>query len=326
MNVYLLRFDMRAPDTGAPPAELYRAAIEMAEWADERGCITVMVSEHHSSPDGYLPSPLVLAGAIAARTTKVPITVGALLLNFYDPIKLAEDMIVLDIVSQGRVSYTVGLGYRPEEHAMFGIDMATRGATMDRKLDALMRALAGERFTYEGRDVHVTPRPFSENGPRLAYGGHSLAAARRAGRFGLDLFAEGGTDDLVAAYEAAARAAGHTPGFAYVPSKGSPTSVFLAEDVDEAWAQLGPHLLHDATMYGEWMGDNAAPASRSDARTVEALRSENGPYQILTVAEAAAMVRQGRPLSMQPLCGGLPPELAWASVRLAGTALQEALA
>jgi alkanesulfonate monooxygenase SsuD/methylene tetrahydromethanopterin reductase-like flavin-dependent oxidoreductase (luciferase family) len=324
--VYLLRFDMRAPETGAPTVDLYRAAVEMAEWADERGCITVMVSQHHTSPDGYLPSPLVLASAIAARTTRVPINVGALLLNFYDPIKLAEDMVVLDILSQGRVSYTVGLGYRPEEHAMFGIDMARRGATMDRKLDALRRALAGERFTYEGRQVHVTPRPFTDGGPRLAYGGHSLAAARRAGRFGLDLFAEGGTDELVSAYEAAAREAGRAPGFAYVPSKGSPTSVFLAEDVDRAWAQYGTHLLHDALMYGEWMGDNAAPASRSDARTVEELRAENGPYRILTVDEASEMVRQGRPLSMQPLCGGLPPELAWESVRLAGTALQASLA
>jgi alkanesulfonate monooxygenase SsuD/methylene tetrahydromethanopterin reductase-like flavin-dependent oxidoreductase (luciferase family) len=323
--VYLLRFDMRAPDSGAPAADLYRTAVEMSEWADERGCITVMVSEHHSSPDGYLPSPLVLATAIAARTTRVPITVGALLLNFYDPIKLAEDMIVLDLLSQGRVSYTIGLGYRPEEHAMFGVEMSRRGATMDRKLDALKRALSGERFTYEGRQVHVTPRPFTEGGPRLAYGGHTLAAARRAGRFGLDLFAEGGSEELVTAYEGAAREAGHEPGFAYVPSKGSPTSVFLADDVDRAWSQLGPHLLHDATMYGEWMGDNTAPSSRSDARSVEALRAENGAYRVLTVDEAAEMVRQGRPLSMQPLCGGLPPVLAWPSVELAGGALQEAL-
>jgi alkanesulfonate monooxygenase SsuD/methylene tetrahydromethanopterin reductase-like flavin-dependent oxidoreductase (luciferase family) len=138
--VYLLRFDMRAPEGCAPLTDLYRTAIEMAEWAEDRGCISTMVCEHHSSPDGYLPSPMVLASAIAARTTKLPITVGALLLNFYDPIKLAEDMIVLDIVSGGRVSYVIGLGYRSEEYAMFGVDMATRGKVMDRKLVALRRA------------------------------------------------------------------------------------------------------------------------------------------------------------------------------------------
>jgi alkanesulfonate monooxygenase SsuD/methylene tetrahydromethanopterin reductase-like flavin-dependent oxidoreductase (luciferase family) len=324
--VYLLRFDMRAPEGCAPLTDLYRTAIEMAEWAEDRGCISTMVCEHHSSPDGYLPSPMVLASAIAARTTKLPITVGALLLNFYDPIKLAEDMIVLDIVSGGRVSYVIGLGYRSEEYAMFGVDMATRGKVMDRKLVALRRALAGERFEYEGRTVHVTPQPVTPGGPRLAYGGHSVAAARRAGRYGLDLFAEGGDAPLVEEYNKAAEEAGLTPGFAYVPKKGSPTSVFVAEDVDAAWRELGPHLLHDATMYREWMGGNTAAASRSDAVTLDDLRAEGGAYRILTVDEAVAQVRSGMPLSMQPLCGGIPPELAWRSVQLVGTEVQAALA
>src|SRR5262249_698904 len=150
----------------------------------------------------------------AARTTNLPMVIGALLLNFYDPIKAAEDMIVLDILSRGRVSHVIGLGYRAEEYAMFGIPMSDRGATMDRKLDALRRALRAETFEYEGRTVHVPPPPFTPGGPRLAYGGHTLAAARRAGRLGLDLFAEGGDSTLSDAYEAAARAAGVTPGTA----------------------------------------------------------------------------------------------------------------
>lgn len=324
--MYLLRFDLRAPEGGAPITDLYRTAIEMAEFGDSHGCVTVMVSEHHASPDGYLPSPLVLAGAIAARTKNVPIVVGALLLNFYDPIKVAEDMAVLDILSNGRVSYVIGLGYRAEEYDMFGVEMSARGKVMDQKLDALRRALSGERFTYEGRRVHVTPSPITPGGPRLAYGGHTAAAARRAGRFGLDLFAEGGDPSLVDVYKAAAEEAGHTPGFAYVPDSNAGTSVFVAEDVDAAWRDLGPYLLHDATMYSEWMQDNSAPASRSDALTVEDLRAENGAYRVLTVDEAVAQIKGGRPLSMQPLCGGAPPEIAWKSVRLAGTVVQERLA
>jgi alkanesulfonate monooxygenase SsuD/methylene tetrahydromethanopterin reductase-like flavin-dependent oxidoreductase (luciferase family) len=324
--VYLLRFDMRAPEGGAPVTDLYRAALEMSEWAEGHGCLSVMVSEHHSSPDGYVPSPIVLVSAIAARTESVPIVVGALLLNFYDPVKLAEDMAVLDILSNGRVSYIVGLGYRPEEYAMFGIEMSTRGKVMDEKLDALRRALRGDRFEYDGRAVHVTPPPLTPGGPRLAYGGHSVAAARRAGRFGLDLFAEGGNEPLVEEYRAAAAAAGVEPGNAYVPTRDNGTSVFVADDVDQAWEDLGPYLLHDARVYREWMGDTTAPASRSEATTVDELRAENGPYRILTVEEAVAQVRLGMPLSMQPLCGGIPPELAWKSVRLAGTAVQASLA
>jgi alkanesulfonate monooxygenase SsuD/methylene tetrahydromethanopterin reductase-like flavin-dependent oxidoreductase (luciferase family) len=321
--MYLLRFDMRSPDS-AVTADLYRTAIEMAAWGEEHGCVASMVSQHHCSPDGYLPSPLVLASAIAGRTERLPIIVGALLLNFYDPIKLAEDMAVLDLVSRGRVSYVVGLGYRPEEHAMFGVDMATRGKLIDQKLDALRRALAGERFTYEGRTVHVTPSPFTPGGPRLMYGGHSVAAARRAGRLGLDLFAEGGPDSLADEYRAAAAEAGVTPGNVHIPTRDNGTSVFVADDVDAAWDEIGPHLLHDATAYHEWQGDTPA-ASASGASSVADLRAEGGAYRILSVDQAVAQIRAGAPLSMQPLCGGIPPEAAWKSVRLAGTAVQEAL-
>jgi alkanesulfonate monooxygenase SsuD/methylene tetrahydromethanopterin reductase-like flavin-dependent oxidoreductase (luciferase family) len=323
--MYLLRFDMRSPAHGAPTADLYRTAIEMAAWGENHGCIATMVSEHHAAPDGYLPSPLVLAAAIAARTERTPIIVGALLLNFYDPIKLAEDMAVLDIVSGGRVSYVVGLGYRPEEYAMFGVEMTARGKVMDHKLDALRRALAGERFSYEGRAVHVTPAPLTPGGPKLMYGGHSVAAARRAGRLGLDLFAEGGPAALADEYRAAAAAAGVTPGHVHIPTRDMGTSVFVADDVEAAWSELGQHLLHDATTYHEWQGDSPA-ASGSAATTVEDLRAERGAYRVLTVEEAVAQVRSGAPLSMQPLCGGVPPAVAWKSVRLAGTAVQEALA
>jgi alkanesulfonate monooxygenase SsuD/methylene tetrahydromethanopterin reductase-like flavin-dependent oxidoreductase (luciferase family) len=322
--MYMLRFDMRAPESGAPTTDLYRAAIEMAEWGESHGCLTTLISEHHASPDGYVPSPIVLATAVAARTTTMPIIIGALLLNFYDPVKVAEDMIVLDIVSQGRVSYVIGLGYRPEEHDMFGVDMATRGARMDRNLEVLRRALSGKPFVYDGRNVHVTPAPFSPGGPAVAYGGHSLAAARRAGRLGLDLFAEGGSQALVDAYNEAAAAAGVQPGRAMVPDGSSGTSVFIAEDVDRAWLEMGPFLLHDATVYREWFGDDQARASRSDATSVEELRAERGAYRILTLDEATAQMVAGIPLALHPLCGGMPPELAWPSVRLAGEAAQNA--
>ena len=68
--VFGLRFDMRAPAIGAPAADLYSAALEMAAWAESRGAVNVTVCEHHASDDGYCPSPMVLATALAARTTR----------------------------------------------------------------------------------------------------------------------------------------------------------------------------------------------------------------------------------------------------------------
>src|SRR5437868_11571887 len=100
--MYLMRFDLRAPGKSAEErADLYQAAIEMAEWADDKGCISVVVSEHHASEDGYLPSPLTLAAAMAVRTKNVPIAVAAALLPLYDPVRLAEELITLDHLSRG---------------------------------------------------------------------------------------------------------------------------------------------------------------------------------------------------------------------------------
>ncbi len=324
--MYTLRFDMRAPAAGPEAtAGLYRNAIDMAAWGEQHGCLSALISEHHTSPDGYVPSPLVLASAVAARTSTLPIIVGALLLNFYDPIKLAEDVAVLDIVSHGRVAYIIGLGYRPEEYAMFGVDMAQRGKVIEAKLTALRRALAGEVFDFEGRRVHVTPAPFSPNGPALMYGGHSAAAARRAARFGLDFFAEGDVAGLEDAYRSAAAEAGTEPGACIIPAAGSVTTLFIAEDLDTAWDRIGPHMLHDAQMYRSWMGDQHDAASKSAATTVEQLRAEDGPYRIVTPAAAVEMIRGGMPLSLQPLCGGLDPEVAWESLHLLGDRVLPAL-
>ena len=315
--MFMLRFDMRAPDSSpASSVELYRAALEMAEWGEGHGCVSVIISEHHRSSDGYLPSPVVLATAVAARTSSLPIVVGALLLNFYDPIKLAEDMIVLDILSGGRVTYIIGLGYRPEEYAMFGVDMAKRGRVLEAKLTALRRALAGETFEFEGRAVHVTPSPVTPGGPALMYGGHSPAAARRAGRFGLDFFAEGENEGLEAAYREGAAEAGVSPGACMIPPSTSPTTVFVAEDVDRAWDRIGPFMLHDAQMYGSWMDPTHVAASKSGATTVADLRAEQGAYRVVTPDQAVEMMRAGQPLALQPLCGGLPPGLAWESLEL----------
>src|ERR1700747_1533288 len=101
--MFTLRFDMRAPDWAAPATDLYAAAIDMCAWAETRGAIVAVLSEHHGAEDGHLPSPLLLASAIAARTERLSIILAAVVLPFWDPVRLAEDMTVLDIVSGGRV-------------------------------------------------------------------------------------------------------------------------------------------------------------------------------------------------------------------------------
>src|SRR4051794_30908083 len=155
---------------GTSPAERYAAALDMAEWADRAGCVSIAVSEHHGSPDGYLPSPLPMLGALAARTTNVRFMVAALIAPFYDPLRLAEDLIVLDHLSKGRVDLIVAGGYVREEFAMFDVPMRDRGRRVTEAVAALKGAFTGEPFEFRGRTVHVTPGPYRPGGPSITLG------------------------------------------------------------------------------------------------------------------------------------------------------------
>ena len=131
--MFTLRFDMRAPSWGAPPVALYGAVPEMCAWAEDHGGLAAVFCEHHGSEDGYLPSPLLLASAVAARTQRLALSL-ILIFPFYEPVRLAEDMAVLDIISGGRASYILALGYRPEEFEHFGVALGDRGRLADEKL------------------------------------------------------------------------------------------------------------------------------------------------------------------------------------------------
>lgn len=314
--MFTTRFDLRAPTIGAPATDLYPCALEMAELVDTRGALSVLVCEHHTMADGYLPAPLLMASAIAARTTAVPILTSALVLPLHDPVRLAEELVVLDILSRGRASHILAVGYRPEEFEHLGVDFHRRGRIMDAHLDVLTAAMTGEPFTHEGRRIHVTPAPFTPGGPKVYIGGGSRVAARRAAERGLDFFAQGGGRELKTYYRDQCVANGREPGFCLMPPADMPTAVFVAHDVDAAWRELGPYLLHDVHSYAALNpGATAETASLSGAMTLAELRAEKGSHRILTPDEAVAFISAGNVLQLHPLIGGLPPEIAWRYLR-----------
>ena len=137
-----------------------------------------------------------------------------------------------------------------------------------------------------------------------------MAAARRAARFGLGFYAQTDGDELAAAYRDECAAQGREPGPCILPSPEVPATMFVADDVDPAWAELGPYLLHDAVTYAAW-NDNERTASLSFAKTEDALRAEEGAHRVVSVDDAVAHIRNFGYLPLHPLCGGLPPELAW---------------
>lgn len=315
--MFTMRFDMRAPGkTRGEIADLYRTAIEMAAWADDRGCLGITISEHHASDDGYLPAPLPLAASIAAVTSRSPIMIAAALLPLYDPIRLAEEMVVLDHLSRGRVMYTFAIGYRPVEYELHGVDFTRRGRIVEEKLVALLEALRAAD-TCEATP-RITPPPFTPGGPMVALGGSSEVAARRAGRFGLGFISQTGEPSLREVYEEAARAHGHEPGLCVIPSADLPTTVFVNDDVDAGWQEVGPAMLADALSYASWneeAGLADITVSISKARTIEEMRAEQGPRRVVSVAEAVELIRTHGHLQLMPLCGGLDPEVAWRYLR-----------
>ena len=317
MALKAIRFDMRLP--GVDPAgaqRSYAAALDMAEWADKVGFDTLVLSEHHASPDGYLSSPLVMGGAVAARTSRVPITIAALLVPLHDPIRLAEDLAVLDLLSNGRISIVTGLGYRPIEYQLLGKDWSARGKLLDECLDTMIKAWSGEPFEHNGTTVQVTPRPVQQPHPMVFVGGSAPASAKRAARFGLGFYPSVGDQALVDVYVAECQRLGRRPGFAILP--GGPGTLFVADDPDKAWAEIGPNLLHDATVYRSWQTDDIRSHVTAEGSTIDELRAE-GVYQILTPDECVALangIGAHDPLIFHPLCGGIAPERAWESLVL----------
>jgi alkanesulfonate monooxygenase SsuD/methylene tetrahydromethanopterin reductase-like flavin-dependent oxidoreductase (luciferase family) len=313
--MFMMRFDMRVG--GKSPADIaaqYQTAIEMAQWADDKGCVSIGVSEHHAAEDGYMASPLVLATAMAAVTRKVPIVVGAALLPMYDPVRLAEDMIMLDHISRGRVMFILGIGYRPIEYELYGLDYSQRGAIADAKLTQL---LAVFRQASEARTMpRVTPSSFTPGRPNINWGGATKAAARRAGRNGLGFFAQTNTPGLAEAYEAAAREAGYQPGACMLPPPEMPGAVFVHADPDQGWNELGPYLVADAISYAEWNKDAGRPTVRlSQGKTIDELRAEQAAHRVVKLAEAVQIARRWGRLPLHPLCGGIPPAVAWSYLR-----------
>ncbi|MEU0371753.1 LLM class flavin-dependent oxidoreductase [Streptomyces sp. NPDC006283] len=312
MAFTVARFNM--VDPAATPETLaarYRAALEMAAYADDRGVDTIQTEEHHGAGNNWLPSPLTFAGAVLGATRRIAVTVSAVIGPLHDPLRLAEDIAVLDLIGRGRLVTVAGIGYRPEEYEQLGVEWSRRGALQDELLETLLAAWTGESFTYRGRAVRVTPRPYTRPHPMLLVGGSSRAAARRAARFGLPFFPSAHLPELEAYYEAR-RAEYGTEGFCMMPAEKTPL-LHISQDPDRAWALYGEYFLHEARTYASWQSKDIRSAVRSGAGTAAELRSE-GVYRVVTPDECVSLGAES--LVLHPLCGGMPVDEGWRSLQL----------
>lgn len=310
MALWGMRFDLRNADpSGGGTTERLQAALEMAQWADERGFAVIVLSEHHGSADGYLPSALMMAAAVAARTSRIAVSVSVVPAPLYDPLKLAEDIAVLDHIAQGRASVVLGNGYVPSEFAMFDVPLSERAARTEEVIETCLAAWTGEPFAYRGRTVTVRPRPLSPANRLLALGGNARPAARRAVRHGLRFMpsSQAGWDLFREERLAVGK---KDPGATYAGDTGF---VHCAVDPERAWQVVGPAALHESNAYGAWAAEAGITTGYRVYRDLAELRA-SGQYRVLTPAELAAEATGY--VVLHPLMGGLPVDEAWASLQL----------
>ena len=307
---FAMRFDLRNPPMArVTMAERYAAALEMAEWAEQRGGVAVIFSEHHGSDDGYLPNPLLMAAAVAARTTTMRIVIASLVGPLHNPLRLAEDLSVLDNLAGGRIDVIISGGYALHEFEMFGISPSQRPERMVHLFETLKKAWTAQPFEHEGRPARVTPSPHRTGGPPLTMGGSSEAAARRAAHIA-DAFLPSETKFWDYYADECAKIGRHEPGSK--TGAASPT-VYLAEDVEKGWDEFGPYFLHESTSYGTW-GEKAGVANPYKVVEDVAELRASGLYRIVAPDDYIAELKAvgDTPFALlHPMVGGIPPAGAW---------------
>ena len=311
-----LRYDLRMPPFGAAPSTLYGAALEQCAWADQLGFDEIQLSEHHGQPDGYCPAPLVLAAAVGARTSSISLLISALVLPLHDPLKVAEEVAVADLVTGGRICLVLVPGYVDAEFAMFGLSPARRVSELMSSIETLKLAWKGEPFEHKGRLVRVTPTPVQTPRPTMYLGGGTVGAARRAAE-ATDGMVPGTADPAVRdTYFRVRSELGLGPGryFDYSPA----LAVVVTEDPERTWAEVGPHALYETMAYAELAGKRTGVNNATGASDVAGLRATSA-YQVVTPDECIALyasLSSSQRMLLHPLVGGLEPEIGWASLQL----------
>ena len=266
-----LMFSFRNPAAWRRPfADVYRDELELIVHAEQLGFDTIWLTEHHFADDGYSPSIIPLAAAIAARTERVRIGFNLLLLPLHNAIKVAEDIATLDVLSGGRIDVGVGQGYARHEFAGFGVDRRERLGRFVEGLDVLHGLWTEDTFSYRGEhyaidDARLQPKPVQQPAPPLWIGATSTAGVRRAGRRGANLL--GLTNPrLQHEYERARAEAGFETDAKVLQLHWT----HVAESDDAAWDVATPHFHHLLTVYSQWLNESDDAGNRAGPITVPA--------------------------------------------------------
>lgn len=250
-------YDFRNPRAWARPyPELYQNLIDQIVRIEELGFDNVWLTEHHFFEDGYNPALLPTAAAIAARTRRIRIGTFILLLPFHAPVRVAEDVTCVDIISNGRFDLGVGQGYRAEEFAALKIPRPERTARLSEGIDLIRRLWTEASVTFSGRftqveELSLYPKPVQRPHPPIWIGARTEKAARRAARMGFHLMATLGPDPAIPYYDELEKLGRDRVQYSVAQLR----AVYVSKSADQAWEEAAPHLHYMMQNYGHWLAE-----------------------------------------------------------------------
>lgn len=312
---------------------IYRKTLKQAREAEELGYDILSVAEHHFLPDGWIPAPTVFLGALAAETEEIDLLTNIVILPLHNPIEVAEQAVVLDLLSGGRFHLGIAVGWRDEEFDAYGIDKSDRvGRTVEGI--RLIRKLFTERsVTYDGdvfqvEDLDLMPRPVQESIP-IWYGGQSEYAIKRSARMA-DAWSMSPIEtrselaESADMYRDTLKEQDRSYDEVRKPLR---REAYIAEDDETAWEEVGPSLLYEyQDVYGDY--DDIGHTFDSDGDTeaaIEELREHAADRFVIGSPETAIeeLERYDEEIGVDDVIlrmhfPGLDPEKSGKSMRLVG--------
>jgi len=284
-------YDFRNPLAWKRPYDqLYNEIIDQIVWGEENGFDNIWLSEHHFIEDGYSPSLMPIAAALASRTKKIHIGTSVVLLPFHNPVRLAEDAATVDVISGGRFELGVGVGYKVEEFESFGVSSKERGARTNEGLEIIRRLWDGESVDYDGKYYQISgaklaPMPVQQPRPPIWVGGFAPAAAKRAARLGDGYIGTGDMTSSVPIYHAERERLG-LPG----PGRlaGGHFWLIVSNDPKRTFTEVTPHIIYQLQMYNVWM-KAAGQATFPQTNNERELR-DSGMLLVLSPSQAVEAI------------------------------------